>query len=176
MSVSGGTRHQRPINYGGTVYCAGRRLDSTTKEEGDIASTSGGKKDGLNSPCAIIFVFRWEPQVRGAFCFSGRGRTGTNCKEKIATRARAKGRADWANKAIRRPWWTAAGRPTETHDRRAHYHESTAVIFFFFSWFRFVRASKYILYYVSLILCAPDIMLSLVLASGIPFMGNDPRE
>ena len=41
--------------------------------------------------------------------FSGRGRRGT----------------DWTT-AIGRPWRTAAGRRTETHDRRAHHHESSS--------------------------------------------------
>ena len=31
----------------GTVYCAGRKLDSTTREEGDWASTCGEKADEL---------------------------------------------------------------------------------------------------------------------------------
>jgi hypothetical protein len=47
----------------------------------------------------------------------------------VATRARGKERAEWA-KAMRRPWRTAAGRHTETHDRRAHHHESSNHRFF----------------------------------------------
>ena len=53
---------------------------------------------------------------RNILCL-GRGRTDW---EGMATRARAKERADWA-KAMRRPWRTAAGRRTETHVRRAHH-------------------------------------------------------
>ena len=60
--------------------------------------------------------------------FLGRGRRGTDWKG-AATRARAKERAEWA-KATRRPWRTAAGRHTETHDRRAHHHESSNHRFF----------------------------------------------
>ena len=120
MSVRGGRRHHRP-NYG-TAYCAGRRLDSTTKEEGDRGVDEWGR-DGMNSPCARSSVFKSEPKARGAFFFPGRGRRRIEW-EVVATRARAKERADGA-KATRRPRRKTAGRPTETHDRRAHHHESS---------------------------------------------------
>ena len=41
--VRGGRRHHRP--HYDTVYCAGRRPGSTTREEGDRASTSGEEAD-----------------------------------------------------------------------------------------------------------------------------------
>lgn len=72
--------------------------------------------------------FRSEPQAARSILFLGRGRRGTDWKG-AATRARAKERAEWA-KATRRPWRTAAGRHTETHDRRAHHHESSNHRFF----------------------------------------------
>ena len=50
----------------------------------------------------------------------------------MATRAREKERADWAKGMMRPPWRTAAGRHTETHDRRAHHHESSSHVFFLF--------------------------------------------
>ena len=83
----------------------------------------------MTSPCARNFVFSDQNRkLRGAFCFLGRARRGTDRKG-AATRARAKERAEWA-KATRRPWRTAAGRHTETHDRRAHHHESSNHRFF----------------------------------------------
>ena len=83
----------------------------------------------MTSPCARIFVFfKSGPQAARSILFLGRGRRGTDWKG-AATRARAKERAEWA-KATRRPWRTAAGRHTETHDRRAHHHESSNHRFF----------------------------------------------
>ena len=88
-------------------------------------------RDGLNYPCCArkYCFFPIRNASARSILFSGRGRRGVTRKG-VATRARAKERAHRA-KATRRPWRTAAGRHTETHVRRAHHHESTAVIVFF---------------------------------------------
>ena len=52
--VQAGRRHRRP-NYG-TGYCAGRGLDSTTKEEGDKALTSGEETDRTHPADKFFFV------------------------------------------------------------------------------------------------------------------------
>ena len=55
-------------------------------------------------------------------------RTRTDLKG-AATRARARERTEWA-KVLKLPWTTAAGRQTETRDRRAHHHENNHLIFY----------------------------------------------
>ena len=72
-------------------------------------------------------------ECEDAFFFWDRGRRGTDWKG-VATKARAKERANWA-KAMRRPWRMVAGRHTKTHDRRAHNHESSSHRFFFLNCF-----------------------------------------
>ena len=57
--------------------CAGSRLDSTTKEEGDRMSTGGEETDRTHPERELLFVCKHR-KLRGAFCFFGRGRRGTD--------------------------------------------------------------------------------------------------
>ena len=79
MLVRGGRRHQDP-HYGAVSglsggICAGRRLDSTTEEEGDWPST-GGEGTDWTLPERELSFFRSAPQAARSFLFFGTGEEG----------------------------------------------------------------------------------------------------
>ena len=74
--------------------------------------------------CDNFGVFRSEPQVRGAFCFWGGGGgepTGREWQREHVRRSGAIGLRQRGGHGERQH----GGRHTETHDRRAHHHESS---------------------------------------------------
>ena len=57
--------------------CAGRRLDSTTKQKVDSASTGGKRRIELSLDGTFLLSDK-NRKLRGSFCFFGRGRRGTD--------------------------------------------------------------------------------------------------
>ena len=103
--------------------CARRGLHSTTKEEGDWASTSGEETD-CTLPEREVSVFQISTaSCEQPFCLA-RGRSTTDWNWP-STRASAKQRAEWA-KAMRRLWRTTTGGwQTESHDPHPHRHRES---------------------------------------------------
>ena len=70
--------------------CAGRRLDSTTKEKGDCPSTGGEEKDIELSLNEFFFFSDHHRKLRGAFCFfwdGGKGeQVGIECQREQVRR------------------------------------------------------------------------------------------
>ena len=96
MSVRGGRRHHKPNH--GTVYL---RLQEAgfDDEGGGRESVRERGRDGLNSPRARISVFQIRTASARSILVLEWRRGGTDWKG-VATRTRAKERADWA-KAMR---------------------------------------------------------------------------
>ena len=112
------------------------------KEEGDRLNERA--RDGLNSPCAIILVFQIGAVSARSFLFFGTGEKGNRLEGSgNESTCEGSGRLSQGDKAGME---MAAGRHTETHDRRAHHHESIGHRLSLFS----SRGSNMYLLFVSL--------------------------
>ena len=87
-------------------------------------------RDGLNSPCAIIFILKPVPKTaESIMCF--RTEEKGNPLEGRGNQSTFEGAVtEWAN-TLRLTRTGAAGRHTKTRDRRAYHHESSCHRFFF---------------------------------------------
>ena len=130
-----------------------------------MATNQPGVKEHPSANTEIIFIFRSAPKAARSLLFLVFGtREKGNPLEGSETRARSRERTEWT-KAQRLPWTTAAGRYTETRDRRAHHHESSCDRIFFWIFDEAVPVDHI---YASL-----DFVVWLCC---IPFMGNDPPQ
>ena len=151
-------RHGLSLHRGNRAV---RRVDSTTMQEGDRASTRGGR-DGLNSPRARLFVFQTSTENCEEYFVCGTGVKG-NRLEGSGNQSTFEGAVtEWA-KILRLPRTAAAGRHTKTRDRRAHHHESSChrILFWIFDAVPFWLHTS--LDFVAWLCC-------------IPFKGNDPPQ
>ena len=116
------------------------------KARGRLSVDEWGR-DGLNSPCAGISTFRPVPNTARSISFFGTEEKG-NRLEGSGNQSTFEGVVtEWA-KALRLPWTAAAGRHTETRDRRAHHHEreSSCHRFFFCVFLRRQDIRRWMLY------------------------------